>query len=170
MNRFDVSNMPALPPMQGPAQQTIHFVRLDQIRPNEQHYPEHALFLAHTILREQLWRVPVALERHSLAVMDGHHRLEAARRLKLAFVPCLLLDYAQVEVSATRQGYVVTPQEILRRATSGELYPPKTTRHNFPAPLPSCNISLSLLTQAVPGAHVSHCRSSLAGQGDHWRP
>jgi hypothetical protein len=147
MNRLDTPD--TLLPQ--PTQEIIHLVRLEQIRPNEQHYPEHALFLADTILREQLWRIPVALERHSLAVMDGHHRLEAARRLKLALVPCLLLDYAQVEVSATRQGYVVTPQEILRRARSGELYPPKTTRHSFKSPPPTCSISLSFLTQAAPG-------------------
>ncbi|MFC5474549.1 ParB N-terminal domain-containing protein [Paraherbaspirillum soli] len=128
--------------------QPLHLVRLDLIRPNEQHHPEHALMLADTILREQRWRVPVTLERHSLAVMDGHHRLEAARRLKLKLVPCLLLDYSQVEVSAWRQDsqdYLVTPQEIVRRSASGELYPPKTTRHRFPSPLPDCDISLSLL-------------------------
>ena len=123
----------------------IHFVRIDLIRPNERHHAEHAATLADTIMREQLWRIPITLERNSLAVMDGHHRFEAARRLKLNHVPCLLLDYAQVEVIATRQGYVVTPEEIVRRARSGDLYPPKTTRHRFPSPLPACNISLWLL-------------------------
>jgi len=123
----------------------IHFVRIDLIRPNERHHAEHAATLADTIMREQLWRIPITLECNSLAVMDGHHRFEAARRLKLNYVPCLLLDYDQVEVIATRQGYVVTPEEIVRRARSGDLYPPKTTRHRFPSPLPACNISLWLL-------------------------
>ncbi len=123
----------------------IHFVRIDLIRPNECHHAEHATTLADTIMREQLWRIPIMLERNSLAVMDGHHRFEAARRLKLNYVPCLLLDYDQVEVIATRQGYVVTPEEIVRRARSGDLYPPKTTRHRFSSPLPNCNISLWLL-------------------------
>jgi hypothetical protein len=123
----------------------IHFVRVDLIRPNECHHPEHAMALADTILREQLWRIPIALERNSLAVMDGHHRVEAARMLRLKYIPCLLLDYDQVQVSASRQSYVVTPQEIVRRAKAGELYPPKTTHHRFPSPLPTCNISLLLL-------------------------
>ncbi len=124
---------------------TIHFVRVDLIRPNECHHPEHAMALADTILREKLWRIPIALERNSLAVMDGHHRVEAARILRLKYIPCLLLDYDQVQVNASRQGYVVTPQEIVRRAKTGELYPPKTTHHRFPSPLPICNISLLLL-------------------------
>lgn len=123
----------------------IHYVQVDRVRPNECHYPEHAAVLAKTILSEQLWRIPITLERNSLAVMDGHHRVEAARILQLKYIPCLFLDYDQVKVSATRLGYVVTPQEIVRRAKSGELYPPKTTRHQFPSLLPICNISLLLL-------------------------
>ncbi|BBJ22240.1 hypothetical protein [Candidatus Nitrotoga sp. AM1P] len=101
--------------------------------------------LTDTILREQLWRIPTALERNSLAVMDGHHQVEAARILRLKYIPCLLLDYDQVQVNASRQGYVVTTQEIVRRAKTGELYLPKTTHHRFPSLLPICNISLLLL-------------------------
>jgi hypothetical protein len=123
----------------------IDFVPVEQIRPNECHYPDHAITLADTISREQLWRIPIALERTSLAVMDGHHRLEAARQLRLKYVPCLLLDYESVEVDATRRGYLVSPHEIMRRARSGELYPPKTTCHRFPSPFPICNISVLLL-------------------------
>jgi hypothetical protein len=123
----------------------VHFVRADAILPNEGHDPEHAASLAETIRREQLWRIPIALERNSLAVMDGHHRLQAALQLKLTHVPCLLLDYGDVEVTATREGYVVTPQEIVRRAKAQYLYPPKTTRHRFPSALPTCNVSVWLL-------------------------
>ena len=127
----------------------IHFVRADLILPNECHHPQHAASLAATIRREQLWRIPVALERISLAVMDGHHRLEAALQLRLMYVPCLLLDYDQVAVSASRQGYLVTPHEIVRRAKARELYPAKTTRHLFPSPLPTCNVSVLLLQGEV---------------------
>lgn len=137
----------------------IHFVHVKHIRPNECHYPKHAMTLADAILREQLWRIPIALERTSLAVMDGHHRLQAARQLRLKYVPCLLLDYDYVEVGATRRGYRVNPYEIVRRARVVDLYPPKTTRHRFPSPLPICNISVALLQdQAVSqSSSVSMC-------------
>lgn len=123
----------------------IHLVPVGRIRPSELHYPEHAIALADTIRDEQIWHIPVTLERRSLTVMDGHHRVAAARLLKLKFVPCVLLDYSQVEVSATRPGYLVTPQEIVRRAKAEDPFPPKTTRHRFSSPLPICDISLSLL-------------------------
>ncbi|MDV6344216.1 ParB N-terminal domain-containing protein [Nitrosomonas sp. Is37] len=124
---------------------SIHLVPIGRIRPSELHDPQHAIALADTIQNEGIWRIPVTLERHSLAVMDGHHRVAAAHLLKLKFVPCVLLDYNQVEVSATRPGYLVTPQEIVRRAQTEEPYPPKTTFHRFLSPLPTCDLSLSLL-------------------------
>jgi hypothetical protein len=138
-------------------------VPVEQIRPNECHYPDHAVTLADTILREQLWRIPIALERTSLAVMDGHHRLEAARQLRLKYVPCLLLDYDSVEVETTRDGYLVSPHEIVRRARTGELYPPKTTRHRFPSPFPTCNISM-LLLEGQPAIAFSPAPAHFAGR------
>lgn len=141
----------------------IHFVRADLILPNECHHPEHAASLAETIRREQLWRIPIALERNSLAVMDGHHRVEAALQLRLIYVPCLLLDYDQVEVSASRLGYLVTPQEILRRAKARDLYPPKTTRHRFSSPLPTCNVSIWLLQGEVASPSFAPSLRAAAG-------
>lgn len=129
----------------------VHFVRADSILPNECHYPKHAANLAETLRREQLWRIPIVLEHNRMAVMDGHHRLQAALQLKLAHVPCLLLGYDDVEVSATRGGYLVTPQEILRRARAKDLYPPKTTRHRFPSALPTYNVSVWLLCEGPVG-------------------
>jgi L-serine kinase (ADP) len=127
----------------------VHLIPIGRIRPSELHYPQHAAALAGTIRDERIWRIPVTLECRSLAVMDGHHRLAAARLLKLKFVPCVLLDYSQAEVSATRARYLVTPQEIVRRAQTEDLYPPKTTCHRFSSPLPTCNLSLSLLAGKV---------------------
>ena len=126
----------------------IEFIALALIRPTEQHYAEHAELLAQDLRRVALWRVPIVLERDSLAVMDGHHRLAAACRLGLAFAPCLRLAYAQVGLTATRSGYRVDPAEIVRRARQCDLYPPKTTRHAFAQPLPLCNVSLCLLDAA----------------------
>lgn len=151
----------------------IHFVRVKRVRPNECHYSDHAVTLADTILREQLWRIPIAVERTSLAVMDGHHRLEAARQLRLKYIPCLLLDYDCVNVDATRPGYLVTPHEIVRRARTGELYPPKTTHHRFSSPFPICNISVPLLqdpdvTSSLPAStrFISRYEASIAATVD----
>lgn len=123
----------------------IHLVPIGRIRPSECHDPKQATVLAKMMRDKGVWHTPVMLERRSLTVMDGHHRLAAARLLELKFVPCLLLDYNQVEVNTARAGYLVTPQEIVRRAQMEDLYPPKTIRHLFSSPLPPCDLSLWLL-------------------------
>ena len=123
----------------------IELIAVALIRPTEHHYPAHAESLAADMRAHALWRVPIVLERGSNAVMDGHHRLDAARQLGLDFAPCVRLDYAQVNVHATREGYDVCPADILRRALAADPYPPKTTRHEFDGPLPLCNISLRVL-------------------------
>lgn len=135
----------------------VHLIPIGRIRPSELHDPQYAATLADTIRDERIWRIPVTLECRSLTVMDGHHRLAAARLLKLRLVPCVLLDYSQVEVSATRARYLVTPQEILRRAQTEDLYPPKTTCHRFSSPLPTCNLSLSLLAGKVATDDAEAC-------------
>jgi len=122
----------------------IEFVATEAILPNEAHCATHAAELANAMKGSGLWRVPIVLERESLAVMDGHHRLAAARSLGLARVPVLRLEYRHVEVVASRDGFIVTPEAIVERSRRGRLYPEKTTRHVFPSPIPNCNISLIL--------------------------
>lgn len=122
----------------------IEFISTETILPNEEHSATHAAELASAMKSSGLWRVPIILERESLAVMDGHHRLAAARSLGVAKVPVLRLEYRHVKVVASREGFTVSPEEIVARARDGRLYPEKTTRHVFPSPIPNCNISLVL--------------------------
>ncbi|NIF66596.1 hypothetical protein F3J11_28600 [Burkholderia sp. Cy-647] len=130
----------------------LHLRFIDPVRllPHERHDPDHAAALADSMRDGGIWRVPLVAERASLVVMDGHHRLAAALALGLARVPVLLLAYREVPVEATRAGYAVTPEAIVARALAGDLYPVKTTRHAFDAPLPACHVSLHLLQPRQP--------------------
>ncbi|AOI72302.1 hypothetical protein WI29_07730 [Burkholderia ubonensis] len=82
-----------------------------------------------------MWRVPIMVERTSRIVMDGHHRRIFALDHRLARVPCLLLEYSDVVLSAWRDDVVVHPQEIIDRGLAGRLYPPKSTRHRLLKPI-----------------------------------
>jgi hypothetical protein len=101
--------------------------------------------IVRNILRQGLWTEPVCIDKDSRVVMDGHHRLAAARVLCLAFIPVSLFSYEDVRVSARIDGYEVSPVEILRRGLTRNPYPPKTTRHVFPARREKCSVSLDKL-------------------------
>ncbi|WDD99772.1 ParB N-terminal domain-containing protein [Thalassomonas actiniarum] len=135
---------------------SIVFVETGKILPNEQVYSERVNWLVDKIQSEGLWRVPVTLDKSSYAVMDGHHRLEAARRLKLPCVPCLLLDYSEVSFVSTHESLAITPKMVGEYAKAGTLFPPKSTRHIFSNPLPTCNISLTIIKNTNDnGLHLS---------------
>ncbi|OOG43732.1 hypothetical protein B0E51_01180 [Rhodanobacter sp. C05] len=122
--------------------------------PSEEHDPSHAVNLATSMRETGVWQIPIILERESLAVMDGHHRLAASKLLGLRYVPALLLDYSNVRVAARRAGFVVTPEAILQRARMCDLYPSKTTQHLFSSPIPNCNIALLHCHEPASGALI----------------
>lgn len=123
----------------------IYLIATELILPNEQHVEARMLEVIESMSSSGRWTMPIVLEKDSLAVMDGHHRLAAARHLALSRVPCLMLDYGQVTVEARRIGYCVDAEQIIKRSRSQMLYPPKTTRHIFSHALPPCDVDLSIL-------------------------
>ncbi|OLP42516.1 ParB N-terminal domain-containing protein [Rhizobium oryziradicis] len=97
------------------------------------------------IVQAKIWTRPIAVERNHMLVMDGHHRLEVAKRLQLSVVPVVLLDYQTVSVTSWRAEDHITPEHIFAMARSGRKFPIKTTRHIFPDTYPGCNVPLSTL-------------------------
>lgn len=123
----------------------IELIPVERILPHEEYDEARLLEVLDSIQRSGVWTAPIVLERASFAVMDGHHRLAAARHLSLPRVPCVLLDYSQVDVLPRRPDYRVDGEQIVARSLARMLYPPKTTRHIFPEPLPLCSIAIASL-------------------------
>lgn len=109
------------------------------------------------ILRADRWTAPITIEKDALFVMDGHHRLTVALRLRLAAVPVVLLDYDCVQVEGWRPGETITPAAIFAMARSGRKFPYKTTRHLFERGLPRCDVPLALLRNPAPVPAAPAC-------------
>lgn len=110
----------------------------------EEHDDRHASALATQMALVGVWLVPILVERQDLLVMDGHHRLAAARKLRLHRIPVVRLSYGDHRLTLTswRTDFHVTPALIKERARSGLLFPHKTTRHTVAPALPVIHISL----------------------------
>jgi len=100
-----------------------------QLLPTEEFIEERVLQVSRDIIREGFWLEPILVERTSLVIMDGHHRREFAKRHSLLWVPCLLLDYSQVELGSWRAGLDICPEDVIARGLQRRPYPAKTTRH-----------------------------------------
>lgn len=73
----------------------------------------------------------IAVDEGSMVVLDGVHRLSALRELGCARVPAWLIDYSDDDVlvfTKDRKSHI--PKEnVVKAATKGPKYPPKSTRH-----------------------------------------
>ena len=83
-------------------------------------------------------------------ILDGHHKWTAAKSLGLARVPVIMVDYlfdesVLVDVWPDCGKESVTKTEVLEMGVSGDVFPPKTSRHTLPFNIPSIRIPLSEL-------------------------
>lgn len=107
-------------------------------------------WLAQKISADGVWSMPLAVSRENI-VMDGQHRMEAAKRLNLQRVPAVVFDYQAVPVHSLRPEISLDADSVIRRIAEGRPYPYKTVKHDLP-PLSACGISLDTLRTAGEGA------------------
>ena len=62
----------------------LKLLSLDRIQETEEHDFIRANQLADAIRELGFWTVPIAIEHSALAIMDGHHRFNAAKLLNFA--------------------------------------------------------------------------------------
>jgi hypothetical protein len=120
---------------------------LSWFRQSEHVDPGNVKFLAETIVRAGHWLEPIIVEKSCGIVMDGNHRLNAAMELGLKRVPCIQLEYGDPRVCVRhwRTGYHFEVAHIFRTIAQGEIFPYKTTRHEFNPALPVISVPLGAL-------------------------
>ena len=117
--------------------------------------------IAH-LRRSQVLSDPIWVARGSSVILNGHHRVEALRRMGADRVPAWVLDYESelIHVERWRSGPPIAKSEVVRRAQEGRPFPPKTTRHRLLLDLPARPTRLSELLPR-PLARRVHPRASV---------
>tara|TARA_B100000131_G_scaffold139068_1_gene135375 strand:+ start:697 stop:1107 length:411 start_codon:yes stop_codon:yes gene_type:complete len=93
---------------------------------------------------------PIIVDSETMVILDGHHKWNAAGILGLINVPVLKVGYLQsnsieVETWPDCGRAEITKEEVIGMGLSGELFPPKTSRHFFPFEIPQIRIPLDEL-------------------------
>jgi L-serine kinase (ADP) len=122
-------------------------VPLDRLRGHEEHDSEKVDELIVELRRTGVFSDPIWVARGTWVILNGHHRVEALRRLGMKRIPAWVLDYHGEHIDLDRwgPGPPIDKTEVVERAHRGRPFPPKTTRHRLRVELPPRSVPLSEL-------------------------
>lgn len=108
----------------------VMILPIELLRPHEQTSRRLVDRLAEEIRRDGFLRKAILVDKETLTILDGHHRIEALRKLGCKRVPCLLIDYLSPRILVEGGGGKKIPKEhVIEVGIMGRPMPPKTTRH-----------------------------------------
>ena len=125
----------------------ITLVPLRILKPHEETIEERVERLLEDIQSSRVLRRPILVDLKTMIILDGHHRVEALRRLGAKRIPAVLIDYdsGEVEVSSWREGFRVDKDLVRRAGLTGRRLPPRTSRHVVKGRIPEANTPLEEL-------------------------
>ena len=127
----------------------VVLVETVSLRDHEEVIPDNLEIRTSKLLSKGFYK-PIIVDRGSMVILDGHHKWTAAKSLGLARVPVIMVDYlvdegVLVDVWPDCGKESITKTEVLEKGVSGDVFPPKTSRHTLPFKIPSIRIPLSEL-------------------------
>ena len=107
------------------------FFNIEELREHEEIRPDYLEALKDEILGDGILKMPICIDKETCVILDGHHRLQALRRLGCKKIPCVLVDYQSpdIRVIAWREGEQITKERIVEIALSEKKMPSKTSKH-----------------------------------------
>lgn len=109
----------------------VMILPIELLRPHEQTSRGVVDQLAEEIRRDGFLKKAILVDKETLTVLDGHHRIEALRKLGCRRVPCLLIDYLSPRIDVRRGDGEerISKEYVVEAGVRGRPMPPKTTRH-----------------------------------------
>jgi len=111
----------------------ITLIKINKLKSHEAIEPKRLSKLVKRIKRDGYLRDPIVVDRKSLVILDGHHRLYALKVLGCKKVPVYLIDYKSnnVRVYLRRKELIMNliKKAVITKGKEGKPFPYKTTRH-----------------------------------------
>jgi choline kinase len=128
-----------------PTEKKVKLAKVDELKHIEGFNEERVKSLIEKIEKEGVWTKPLYVEKSHNLVLDGQHRLQAALRLGIKYVPVQCFNYKDVKIWSLRKEEEVNIPTVIKKANEGKPYPYKTVKHKFPNVISKCDIPLNSL-------------------------
>ena len=125
----------------------VDLVPIGWLKPHEEIREKNLNQLKDMTLRWDGYTKPLLVDQTTGAILDGHHRYNVGLQLELSRLPVLKTDYmndenVKVTVWPNSDMENLTKQDVIDMALSGNLYPPKTSKHVLSKDIPPIYVTL----------------------------
>ena len=109
----------------------ICFIELEALKEHEEIRPDYLEELKNEILSDGILKMPIAVDKKTYIILDGHHRLHVLKKIGCRKIPVIFFDYQSpnIEVIPWREDENITKEMIIETALAGKRMPPKTSKH-----------------------------------------
>ena len=125
-------------------QYNIKLTNTDNLKPHEHTDPKKIREVKKSII-EQGIKYPIVADKKTNIILDGHHRHNVFKKLKIKNIPVFYVNYMDERIILNSwNNHKLTKQDVINNATSHKLYPIKTTKHMLKTPDGQTHISQTL--------------------------
>ena len=128
-------------------QKDVELLDINWLKAHEEVHQKKVIELFEMTLRWGGYTKPLLIDRETGTILDGHHRYEVGKKLKLKFIPAIVIDYLEddrIDVTTWPNSNleIIEKTDVISMALSGKLFPPKTSKHSLSEDLPPIMIKL----------------------------
>ena len=132
-------------------------IPVEVLKPHEQVIQKKVDQLERMTIRWDAYTKPLLVDGATGTILDGHHRYEIARRLDLQCLPCVVVEYLDDDsitllLWPNSDREAISKDDVIQAGLSGDLMPPKTSRHLLSDDLPPISVPLSRLMHPAIGS------------------
>lgn len=129
-------------------EQVVQLVDINWLKTHEEVIHDRVTNLKNAILEWDEYRMPLLVDCKTGAILDGHHRYHVGRKLGLSRLPVVLVDYLEddsIDVDVWPECGVecICKDDVIEMSLSDEVFPPKTSKHDFVSEMTPINIPLT---------------------------
>ena len=119
----------------------IEIVKIEKLKPLEKVFPNHLKNLSKMIFENNVIQTPIIADQKTGIVLDGSHRYVFFLQHGYKKVPVRFVDYNDENIRVgsllihrhlVDDRNTISKSKVIERGLSGNLFPPRTTRHFFP--------------------------------------
>jgi len=100
----------------------VAIIDINDLRGHEKINDQYLSSLKEEIMADQILKKPIAVDRNTNVILDGHHRLAALKELGYTKIAVIFVDYQSPKICV---------KSVVNAGITGNKLPPKSTKHDI---------------------------------------